>query len=89
MAMSLTQSDLQEIRTIVRDEVTRAVTPLEGRLEALENDIKEIYTMLKDLQGSAITDKNFRKLSLKKRLLTINAELLATAKDAGVTLPRP
>jgi len=83
--MSLTQSDLQEIRNIVHE----AIAPLEGRLEALENDIKEIYQMLKDLRGAAITDNNFRKLPAEERLLVINAELIAAAKELGVTLPRP
>jgi hypothetical protein len=90
--MSLTASDLQEIRTIVReevrDEVALQIEPLAGQLIALENDIKDIYMMLKDLQGAVITDKNFRKLSLEKRLFAINTELLAAAKEAGISLPR-
>jgi len=83
--MSLTQTDLQKIRNIVRE----AIAPMEGKLEALENDIKEIYQMIKEIQGAAITDKRFQKLNLKDKLLKINTELLATAKEAGITLPRP
>ncbi|HEY4964595.1 MAG TPA: hypothetical protein VIH90_07955 [Candidatus Saccharimonadales bacterium] len=41
-----------------------------------------------DLQKSAITEVGFKKLSLEKKLLTLNAELLNAAKQAGITLPR-
>jgi len=87
--MSLTQSDLQEIRTIVRDEVHRSIEPLENEIKALGNDIKEIYDMIAELQSGTITDKEFKKKSVEEKLLTLNAELLATAKQAGVSLPRP
>lgn len=42
--MSLTHDDLQAIRNIV--EVT--VNPLRGDIEALNNDIKEIYAIISD-----------------------------------------
>jgi DNA mismatch repair protein MutH len=98
--MSLTQSDLQKIRIIIHDEVSIIVRnevgnqlenkfePLKNEIRALRNDIHEIYDMISDLQTSTITDKKFNKLTLEKKLLTLNAELLATAKQAGVTLPR-
>lgn len=45
--MSLTQEDLLQIRTLVREEVTSVVSrelePLRGEIQALRNDIKEIY----------------------------------------------
>lgn len=82
--MSLTQTDLQEIKNIVSE----VMKPLNDEVLALRNDIKEIYNMISELQTSTITDKKFNKLTLEKKLLTLNAELLATAKQAGVTLPR-
>ncbi|MCA9344249.1 hypothetical protein KC946_00270 [Candidatus Saccharibacteria bacterium] len=82
--MSLTTDDLQDIRTIIKDEIN----PLRGDIEALSNDIKEIYEMISELQSSTITDKSFKKKSLEDKLLTVNAELLAMAKQAGITLPR-
>lgn len=39
-----------EVPPIVRDEVKRQVGPLEGCLIAVENDVKEIYYMISDLQ---------------------------------------
>ena len=82
--MSLTTDDLQDIQTIIKDEIN----PLRGDIEALSNDIKEIYEMISELQSSTITDKSFKKKSLEDKLLTVNAELLAMAKQAGITLPR-
>jgi len=82
--MSLTQSDLLQIRSIIED----VVRPLNDEIQALRNDIKEIYDMIAALQSVAITDKEFKKRTLEEKLLTINTELLAAAKQAGITLPR-
>ena len=98
--MSLTQDDLQQIRTVVAsvvEEVVRPtvqsaveplIEPLQNEIQALRNDIHEIYDMLADLQSATITDKEFKKRNLEDKLLTINAELLAAAEQAGITLPR-
>ncbi len=59
---------------------------LSGRVEALENDIKEIYIMLAN--ETQITDKKFAKFSIEDKLLKLNAELISTAKQAGIVLPR-
>ena len=44
----------EEVRPIVREEVRAEVDtrlrPVEGRLEAVENDVKDIYFMVADLQ---------------------------------------
>lgn len=86
--MSLTSQDLIQIREVVEGIFDRKLEPIIGGLEALENDIKEIYFMIERLEKGAITDKNFRKLSVEEKLLKLNAELLAAAKQAGITLPR-
>ncbi len=98
--MSLTHDDLSQIRTIVRDEVrsivreevdsvlTQKLKPIEGEIQALRNDIKEIYAMIAKLEKGTITDRSFEKLTLEEKLLHLNAELLAAAKQAGITLPR-
>lgn len=82
--MSLTYDDLQEIRKIVEE----TVNPIKGELEALRNDIKEIYDMIADLQSKVLPDKQFQKLSLEQKLLKLNSELLIAAKQAGISLPR-
>lgn len=90
--MSLTSSDLEDIRTIFRDEARSTIStelkPIKDELEMLRNDIKDIYFMISDLQHSTITDKDFKRLTLEKKLLTLNAELINAAKLAGITLPR-
>lgn len=82
--MSLTGADLLEIRAIIKDELQ----PIQGELEALRNDLKEIYEMIADLKSATISDKDFKKLSLEKKILTLNAELISAAKQAGIKLPR-
>jgi hypothetical protein len=55
---------------------------------ALREDIKEIYSMIANLQKNTLTDSEFGRKSLEEKLLTLNAELLAAAKQAGIVLPR-
>jgi peptidoglycan hydrolase CwlO-like protein len=85
--MSLTASDLQEIRSIVEEVVQRTVQPLQSEIQALRNDIKEIYDMIADLQRRT-TDAKFDKLSLEQKILELNAKLISAAKQAGISLPR-
>lgn len=91
--MTLTATDLDDIRNIVESALskqnTEVIKPLQGELEAIRNDIRDIYFMISDLQHTTITDKEFKKLSLEKKLLALNAELISAAKQAGITLPRP
>jgi len=82
--MSLTQEDLQQIEAIF----DRKLDPVLGELKALREDIKEIYSMITNLQKSTITDSEFASKSLEEKLLALNAELLAAAKQAGIALPR-
>lgn len=101
--MSLTQSDLQEIRSIVRSEVrdevrselTVGLKPIEdkidslaGRIEALESDVREIYRMLAELQKGQQSTNKFLKLSLEEKILKTYHDVVMTAKQAGITLPR-
>jgi hypothetical protein len=97
--MSLTTEDLTQIRTVVREEVDSIVTvklkplqenirELKGQVEALENDIKEIYTMLSHMEKLPMPDKEFQKISIEHKLLKLNGQLLAAAREAGITLPR-
>ena len=102
--MSLTATDLNEIRTIVRDEVHTVVREelesaistridprldkIEGRIEALENDVKDMYKMLSELQKLTRPIAHFEKYDLEKKILTTYENIIAIAKKAGVTLPR-
>jgi hypothetical protein len=63
--MSLSYDDLQAIRTIVEE----TVNPLRGDIEALSNDIKDIYEMIGDLQKAIGVNGSFQKLSIEKKIL--------------------
>jgi hypothetical protein len=81
--MSLSYDDLQAIRTIVEE----TVTPLRGDIEALSNDVKDIYEMISDLQKTIGVNGSFEKLSIEKKILRLHAELVEAARQAGVSLP--
>ena len=78
------QSDVRILQSDMR-EVKQSLASLDGRVQALEADTKEIYLMLAKRDSG---DPKFSKLSLEKKLLQLNANLLATAKEAGIVLPR-
>ena len=90
--MSLTANDLKEIRDIVESSLAKqsseVIKPIQNEVQALRNDIEEIYDMISDLRHSSITDRKFNKLSLERKILTLNTELLSAAKQAGINLPR-
>ncbi len=74
--MALEPNDLVAIRDVF------------NKLDALEADIKEIYKMLAQLQTGVAVDRKFTRLSVEKKILQVNEQLLLTAKQAGVPLPR-
>jgi hypothetical protein len=82
--MSLTSTDLADIRGILKEELE----PIQGELKALGNDIKDIYQMIFDLQNKTLPNKQYQKLSVEQKLLKLNSDLLMAAKQAGVRLPR-
>ena len=89
--MSLSTSDLQEIRNVVDYAFTKQndefIRPLKDEIHALRNDIKDIYDMISGLE-STMTDKKFDKLSVENKILALNSKLVYAAKQAGITLPR-
>lgn len=90
--MSLTNEDLVQIRDIVEGVFDRKIKPVLGEIQALRNDIKEMYDMLADLNKriseKSILDPAFVELSEKEQLLRLNDILISTAKRLGVELPR-
>jgi Skp family chaperone for outer membrane proteins len=90
--MSLTTDDLNEIRNVIESALTRQsseiIKPIQNELQALRSDIKEIYDMLAGLENKVTPETQFNKLSLEEKLLKLNSELLAAAKQAGISLPR-
>ena len=102
--MSLTTEDMQQIRVIVREEarvivreelessITTRIDPrfnsLDGRIEALDNDIKEIYAMISELQKLTRQVAHFEKYDLEQKILSSYKNIISIAKVAGISLPR-
>lgn len=80
--MSLSYDDLQAIRKIVEE----TVDPIKGELEALGNDVKEIYRMIASIQKSPDAT-NLQKLNLEEKILKLHSDLVEAANQAGITLP--
>ena len=89
--MSLTTNDLQQIRNIVESAISSQtkefIIPLQNEVEALRNDIKEIYDIIAELKKSIEPAKHLKKLTVEEKILQIHAELVEAAKQAGVVLP--
>lgn len=92
--VAVLKTDVAELKTDVvklqqdMREVKGTLKNIDDRVTTMENDIKEIYYMIANLQKTQSAGKKFSKLSLEQKLLKINQELLIAAKEAGIELPR-
>ena len=84
--VAVLKSDVSTLKTEMR-EVKQILHTMDGRMEALENDVRELYGMVADLQKAKKENHKFNKLPLEKKILQTHAELLLVAKEAGVVLP--
>ena len=82
------KSDVRTLQSDMR-EVKATLHSLDDRVQLLEADVKEIYHMIADLQKQSTTTAGFAKLPLEKKILKAYADIVAMAKEAGVSLPRP
>ena len=82
--MSLTGEDLLAVRKINSE----TIAPIEGKVDALQNDVKEIYYMIAKMEKSKGDHKRFLKFNVEQKIKSVYADLQLTAKEAGVTLPR-
>lgn len=86
----------EEARVIVREELESSITTrieprfdgLGRRIEALDNDIKEIYTMISELQKLTRQVAHFEKYDLEQKILSSYKNIISIAKVAGISLPR-
>lgn len=87
-----------DIRLVIREESKSVVSgellpvkmkldAMSHRVDALYNDVKDIYRMIADLQKTEMKVSNFGKSNLEQKLVTTYRELQAIAKAEGVTLP--
>lgn len=61
---------------------------LDGRVTALENDVKEIYKLLTQTETLTEEERRLQNLTLEKKILLTHKSCLHLAKEAGITLPR-
>ena len=73
-------------RVMIREEVEplldRKLEPILDKLEALENDVKEIYTMLREADIPPLDES----LSPEKKIIKMHKELLNLAKELNISL---
>jgi archaellum component FlaC len=79
------EADIKAVQIDMR-QVKSSLGWLEGHVEALEADIKELYVMVA-AQKPAYTDKKIAKLSVEQKVLRMYEDVKLLAQEAGVTLP--
>ncbi|QQS69954.1 hypothetical protein IPP75_02365 [Candidatus Saccharibacteria bacterium] len=87
------KSDMRSVKSELTD-INHRLTSLElsfqnfdERLQALENDVKEIYKILAAKPISAFGSRAYAKLSNSQKLLELHKEVRHLASVEGVTLP--
>lgn len=81
------KADVRDIRSDMR-ELRQTVESIDGRLQAVENDIKDIYVMMSDLQKDKKASDKFLGKTLEDKIIITYKEVLKVAKEAGVKLPK-
>ena len=78
----------QDVSALKQDmhNVKDRLDTLEWQVEALTNDIKEIYAVIYKKPNRALVSKNFEKLSTEDKITIMHEELLKIAKHENVTL---
>ena len=88
----------RDVRLVMREETKSVVSseliPIRLKLdtmghkvEALYNDVKDIYHMISELQKTNQKVASFAQKDLEKKLVETYKELLAIAKSEGIKLP--
>lgn len=80
------KEDVRMLKTEMR-EVKEGLNRLDGRVEALEADIKELYRMTAEGPKRSVADQKFAKLSFDKKVLQMYEDVKLLAQEAGITLP--
>lgn len=86
------ERDIRELKEDVRvlksgmREVKEHLGRLDGRIESLEADIKELYAMAK-AQKPTYSDSKFARLSAEQKVLRMYENVKLLAQEMGITLP--
>lgn len=80
----------EDVRTLKDDmrDVKERLGTVEWQIEALTNDIKELYAAIYKKPNPALISESFSKLNDEDKLLIMNDELLKMAKKLKISLPR-
>ncbi len=68
--------------------IEQRLDTIESKLDGLDEDIRSLYKLVDQLKKSQGNDKKFLKLDVEQKILRLHADLLSTAKQAGVSLPK-
>lgn len=61
---------------------------IERKIDMLDEDVKSLYKLIDRIEKTQTGDKKFLQLDLEQKVLRLYRELQATAKQAGISLPR-
>lgn len=81
--VSTLKIDVSALKIDMR-EANRKLTDLGGKVEALDNDIRELYQLVSQKQSQG---KSYDKLSIEQKFLKMHSEFAQLAKQAGIVLP--
>ena len=70
-------------------EVKERLGYVEGEIQALTNDIKEIYNVIYKKPNKVLVNEMFANMSDEDKITTLHDELQQLAKKRGVVLSRP
>lgn len=79
------KDDVRHLRQNMR-EVKTTLTTLDGRLEALENDVKELYFMHTKKPNPVLASSKYDKLPVEEKVNVLNIQVQKLAKQIGVAL---
>ena len=91
--VAVLKSDMAEVKSQLRELSHRistlesSVEGIDGRLQAVENDVKDIYTLLAAKPVSSFDSRAYSKLSNDQKLLELHKEVRYLASREGVALP--
>ena len=91
--VAVLKSDMAEVKSQLRELSHRistlesSVEGIDGRLQAVENDVKDIYALLAAKPVSSFGGRAYNKLSNDQKLLELHKEVRYLASREGVALP--
>jgi len=83
--LEVLNDDVRHLKYDMR-EVKTTLTTLDGRLEALENDVKELYFMHTKKPNPVLASSKYDKLPVEEKVNVLNTQVQKLARQIGVVL---